>query len=73
MKKSLGFLLLFLILPFTALAQEVNPTIQPNEGLSMHSILRGALGMVVLLALAYAFSSNRKAIRWKTVGIGLAF
>ncbi len=29
--------------------------------------------MVVLLALAYAFSSNRKAIRWKTVGIGLAF
>ncbi len=63
----------FLILPFIALAQEANLTIQPNEGLSIHSIMRGALGMVVLLALAYAFSSNRKAIRWKTVGIGLAF
>ena len=39
----------------------------------MHSIMRGVLGMIVLIALAYAFSSNRKAIRWKTVGIGLAF
>ena len=34
-------------------------------------ILRGALGMVVLLAIAYAFSPNRKAINWKTVGYGL--
>ncbi|MFT4534411.1 MAG: CNT family concentrative nucleoside transporter [Saprospiraceae bacterium] len=35
------------------------------------SIARGALGMVVLLAIAYLFSSNRKAISWKTVGYGL--
>ncbi len=35
------------------------------------SIARGALGMVVLLAIAYLFSSNRKAINWKTVGYGL--
>ena len=73
MKKSLGFLFLFLILPLTVLAQDTNQTIQPNQGVSMDSIMRGVLGMVVLLALAYAFSSNRKAIRWKTVGIGLTF
>ena len=72
MKKSLGFLSLFLFLPFIALAQDPIPTIQPSEGMSMHSIMRGVLGMVVLLILAYAFSSNRKAIRWKTVGIGLS-
>ncbi len=73
MKKSLGFLFFFFLLPFIALAQDTNLTIQPNEGVSMHSIMRGVLGMIVLIALAFAFSSNRKAIRWKTVGIGLAF
>ena len=72
MKKSLGFLCLLLFLPFIALAQDRIPSIQPSEGMSMQSIMRGVLGMVVLLVLAYAFSSNRKAIRWKTVGIGLA-
>lgn len=35
------------------------------------SIVRGAFGIVVLLAIAYLFSSNRKAINWKTVGYGL--
>ncbi|MGA9270299.1 MAG: nucleoside transporter C-terminal domain-containing protein [Lutimonas sp.] len=73
MNRSLGFLFLFLFLPFITLAQDAAQTIHPNEGASVHSIMRGILGMVVLLALAYAFSSNRKAIRWKTVGIGLAF
>lgn len=29
--------------------------------------------MVVLIFLAYLFSANRKAIQWKTVGIGLGF
>jgi CNT family concentrative nucleoside transporter len=33
--------------------------------------LRGLLGMVVLLSVAYAFSINRKAINWKLVGIGI--
>lgn len=33
--------------------------------------LRGLLGMLVLLSVAYAFSSNRKAIKWKLVGIGI--
>ncbi|WP_291719984.1 NupC/NupG family nucleoside CNT transporter [Bernardetia sp.] len=33
--------------------------------------LRGLLGMLVLLGVAYAFSINRKAINWKLVGIGI--
>ncbi|MDX2192533.1 MAG: nucleoside transporter C-terminal domain-containing protein [Gemmatimonadales bacterium] len=32
----------------------------------------GLLGIVAILALAWALSSNRKAIRWKIVGYGLA-
>lgn len=35
------------------------------------SIMRGLLGMFVLIAIAFAFSANRKAISWKVVGIGL--
>lgn len=33
--------------------------------------LRGVLGIVVLLALATAFSQNRKSIDWRLVGIGI--
>ncbi len=36
-------------------------------------ILRGMMGMVVLIAIAWAFSSNRKAVNWKMVGTGLLF
>ena len=43
----------------------------PNAGLSITSLLRGVLGIIVLIFIAYLFSNNRKAIAWKTVGIGL--
>ncbi|TQD45601.1 NupC/NupG family nucleoside CNT transporter [Lysobacter aestuarii] len=32
----------------------------------------GLFGLVVLLAIAWCFSNNRKAINWRLVGIGLA-
>lgn len=38
---------------------------------SLVKLLRGLLGMIVLIAIAWAFSKNRRAISWKTVGIGL--
>ncbi len=36
-------------------------------------ILRGLMGMVVLIAIAWVFSNNRKAVSWKMVGTGLLF
>ena len=36
-------------------------------------LLRGMMGMVVLLAIAYVFSSKRKAVNWRMVGTGLLF
>ena len=33
--------------------------------------MRGGLGMLVLLVIAFLLSSNRKAINWRTVGFGL--
>lgn len=35
------------------------------------TLLRGLLGMLVLILIAYVFSSNRKAIAWKVVAYGL--
>ena len=52
---------------------EESAGIIPSQGLSFTSIWRGVLGMITLLFIAFLFSSNRKAINWKTVGIGLAF
>ena len=49
------------------------PSIKPSEGFSSSSLMRGIIGLLSLLVLAYLFSSNRKAINWRTVGIGLAF
>lgn len=44
----------------------------PSQGFTLNSFLRGVLGMVSLLIIAFLFSNNRKAINWKTVGLGLA-
>jgi CNT family concentrative nucleoside transporter len=43
----------------------------PSAGFSLESLIRGAIGMVTLVAIAFAFSSNRKAVSWKVVAIGL--
>ena len=45
----------------------------PSQGFSINSLWRGALGMASLIFISFLFSSNRKAIDWKIVGIGLAF
>ena len=43
----------------------------PSQGFSFTSLWRGILGMLVLILISYLFSANRKAINWRTVGIGL--
>jgi CNT family concentrative nucleoside transporter len=44
----------------------------PSQGFSIESLWKGILGMFSLLVIAFLFSSNRKAINWKTVGAGLS-
>lgn len=48
-------------------------TIIPSQGFSFTTLWKGLLGMLTLIFVAFLFSSNRKAINWKIVGIGLAF
>jgi len=51
---------------------EATTEIIPSQGFSFKSIWRGVLGMIVLIVIAFLFSSNKKAIDWKKVGIGLS-
>lgn len=43
----------------------------PHQGISMVSLGKGILGMLVLILMAYTLSNNRKNIPWKIVGLGL--
>lgn len=71
--------LVFLIFPNLLFGQGSNllgseaAQITPMQGFSANSLFRGLIGLASLLLIAFLFSSNRKAINWKTVGIGLAF
>ena len=42
-----------------------------SQGFSLESIVRGIIGMISLVFIAYLFSSNKKAINWKTTFLGL--
>ena len=69
MKKSLLLGLLFFF--NTATAQDNVSQIVSSQGFTAQSFLRGVLGMFVLILISYILSANRKAINWRTVGLGL--
>ncbi len=72
MTKKIGLAALLFFSIASANSQEVTSNlIIDNQGFSITSLWRGVLGMFSLLVVAYLFSSNRKAINWKTVGAGL--
>jgi CNT family concentrative nucleoside transporter len=74
MKKILFIIFcLFSVSMFSQETTEITTKILPSEGLTFTSVWRGVLGMISLVALAFLFSSNKKAIDWKTVGLGLSF
>ena len=42
-----------------------------HQGMSLESLSRGIVGMLVLILIAYALSNNRKEIPWRVVGLGI--
>ncbi|WP_274475116.1 NupC/NupG family nucleoside CNT transporter [Mangrovimonas aestuarii] len=46
--------------------------ISPSKGFTFNGLWRGVLGMISLVFIAFLFSNNRRAINWRTVGIGLS-
>ena len=45
--------------------------ILPNQGFTINTLLRGVLGLFSLVLIAYIFSAKRRAVNWRTAGIGL--
>ncbi|QTE23886.1 NupC/NupG family nucleoside CNT transporter [Polaribacter cellanae] len=73
MKKLLVALFCFLsVNVFSQTADPLAKGIIESEGFTFSSLWRGVLGMFVLIVVSFLFSSNKKAIDWKKVGIGLA-
>ncbi|WP_088655573.1 NupC/NupG family nucleoside CNT transporter [Geofilum rhodophaeum] len=70
MKKSLALLAL-LATSGLLMAQNGADVTVPAVGLSFIGILRGLLGMGVIIGLAWLLSSNRRAINWSVVAKGL--
>lgn len=70
MKKSLALLAL-LATSGLLMAQNGTDVTVPAVGLSFSGILRGLLGMGVIIGLAWLLSSNRRAINWSVVAKGL--
>jgi CNT family concentrative nucleoside transporter len=52
--------------------KESTAEIIASQGFTFTSLWRGILGMISLIFIAFLFSSNRRAVNWKTVGLGLA-
>lgn len=71
MTKKISFFIAMFLAAFQSNAQETQDVLIPNGGFTLESFYRGVIGMISLLLIAYIFSSNRKAINWKTVFIGL--
>jgi len=50
---------------------EQNKEIILSQGFSLEGLIRGLIGMSVLILIAFLLSNNRKAINWKTASFGL--
>lgn len=66
----LSFFLLFLLFPGEIFAAETVRGVTSN-GFSLESLLRGILGLFVLLGLGFLLSERRRMIKWRVVLIGL--
>jgi CNT family concentrative nucleoside transporter len=76
MKRFVALFLLALFSASSLFAQSTtaitDAALPAGAGFSFSGLLRGIVGMAVILAIAWAFSTNRKAINWRVVFIGLA-
>ncbi|GAO28368.1 NupC/NupG family nucleoside CNT transporter [Geofilum rubicundum] len=76
MKKFIALLLLAIFSASSLLAESTatlsEVAVPGGGGFSLTGLLRGIVGMSVIIAISWAFSTNRKAINWRVVLIGLA-
>ena len=69
--KKLMLIVFVLFTNIQSVAAQESSEIVSSQGFTLNSLFRGLLGMFVLILISYLLSSNRKAINWRTVGLGL--
>lgn len=69
--KKLMLIVFVLFTNTQSVAAQESSEIVSSQGFTLNSLFRGLLGMFVLILISYLLSSNRKAINWRTVGLGL--
>lgn len=74
MRKIFLAFIIIMIGQIISAQESVNSAMEVTTAASFDfwGVLRGLVGMAVLIGIAWLFSLNRKAISWKVVGIGLA-
>jgi CNT family concentrative nucleoside transporter len=71
MKKLIFILFVLFTNTQQLLAQNTGSEIIASQGFTLNSLLRGLLGMFILILISYLLSANKKAINWRTVVFGL--
>ena len=69
--KKLMLIVFVLFANIHSVAAQESSEIVSSQGFTLNSLFRGFLGMFVLILISYLLSANRKAINWRTVGLGL--
>ncbi len=69
--KKLMLIVFVLFTNIQSVAAQESSEIVSSQGFTLNSLFRGLLGMFVLILISFLLSSNRKAINWRTVGLGL--
>ncbi len=69
---GVGFVDSTKLVPITAQPDSILIPVRPPAPTPIGTRLIGLIGMALIIAIGYAMSSNRKAIRWQTVAWGLS-
>ncbi len=66
-------LVFLIIMPSLVTAGTNMELAQDGSGFSLGSLIRGLIGLIVLISICFLFSTNRKAVNWKVIAYGLLF
>lgn len=71
LKRSSICFFLFFLLSNLSYSQKINKIVKVSNFITKESIIRGIIGIFILIFIAFLLSNNKKKINWKLVIIGI--